>query len=141
MKDIREIMRLLPQKPPFLMVDRILELVPGQKAVGMKLLGINEPYFSGHFPGNPVMPGVLQIEAICQVGECALLSDERFAGKLAYITGCNNVRFRLPAIPGDMLIITAEIVDMSIHSGLGKGIIEVDGKTVCEAEISFYVQM
>lgn len=137
---INPVMSVLPQRPPFLMVDKILEMIPGQKAVGIKLLGSNEPYFDGHFPGNPVMPGVMQIEAMNQVGEYALLSDARFAGKLAFITGCNNVKFKRPAVPGDVLVITTEILDSESKIGRGKGKIEIDGKITCEADIFFYIQ-
>ena len=122
------------------MVDKILELTPGQKVVGIKLLGSNEPYFSGHFPGNPIMPGVLLIEAINQVGECLLLSDPKFEGKLAFITGCNNVKFKRPAVPGDVLVISGEILDSESKFGTAKGKIEIDGQIICEAEISFFIQ-
>ncbi len=134
------VMNVLPQRPPFLLVDKILELIPGKKAVGIKVLGSNEPYFSGHFPGNPVMPGVLQIEAINQVGEYVLLSEEKFAGKLAFITGCNNVKFKRPAVPGDVLRITTEVLDSESKIGTGKGKIEVEGQIICEADLLFYIQ-
>jgi len=134
------VMNVLPQRPPFLLVDKILELIPGKKAVGIKVLGSNEPYFSGHFPGNPVMPGVLQIEAINQVGEYVLLSEEKFAGKLAFITGCNNVKFKRPAVPGDVLLITTEVLDSESKIGTGKGKIEVEGQIICEADLLFFIQ-
>lgn len=138
--DKNHVMNVLPQKPPFLLVDKILELIPGKKAVGIKVLGSNEPFFSGHFPGNPIMPGVLQIEAINQVGEYVLLSEARFAGKLAFITGCNNVKFKHPAVPGDVLVITTEVLDSESKIGTGKGKIEIDGKLICEADLTFYMQ-
>ena len=138
--DKNHVMNVLPQKPPFLLVDKILELIPGKKAVGIKVLGSNEPFFSGHFPGNPIMPGVLQIEAINQVGEYVLLSEARFAGKLAFITGCNNVKFKHPAVPGDVLVITTEVLDSESKIGRGKGKIEIDGKLICEADLTFYMQ-
>ena len=138
--DKNHVMNVLPQKPPFLLVDKILELIPGKKAVGIKVLGSNEPFFSGHFPGNPIMPGVLQIEAINQVGEYVLLSETRFAGKLAFITGCNNVKFKHPAVPGDVLVITTEVLDSESKIGKGKGKIEIDGKIICEADLTFYMQ-
>ncbi len=138
--DLRPVMSVLPQKPPFLMVDKILEMIPGQKSVGLKLLGSNEPYFSGHFPGNPIMPGVLLIEAINQVAEYLLAGDERLAGKLAFITGCNNVKFKRPAVPGDVLVITAEVLEFDSKFGSVKGKIEIDDQITCEAEILFYVQ-
>lgn len=122
------------------MVDRILQMTPGESAVGIKVLAANEPFFAGHFPGNPIMPGVLQIEAICQVGEYALLSDERFAGKLAFITGCNKVRFKSFAVPGDVLVISTEVIEIKGNTGSGRGKIEINGRVVCEAEISFFVE-
>lgn len=136
----KPIMDVLPQKPPFLMVDRILEFKPGKKAVGIKTLGSNEPYFGGHFPGNPIMPGVLLIEAINQVGEYVLLNDPKYDGKLVFFAGCNNVRFRRPAVPGDVLLITTEVVDSESRIGLGRGKIEIEGKLACEADLSFYIQ-
>jgi len=138
--DISQVTSILPQKPPFLMVDKILELIPGKKAVGIKLLGSNEPCLSGHFPGNPIMPGVMQIEAINQVAEYAVFCDAQFAGKLAFITGCDNVKFKRPAVPGDVMVITAEILDSESRFGSAKGKIEVDGQITCEADISFYIQ-
>lgn len=136
----RAIMDVLPQKPPFLMVDKILEFEPGKKAVGIKTLGSNEPYFGGHFPGNPIMPGVLLIEAINQVGEYVLLNDPKFDGRLVFFAGCNNVRFRHPAVPGDVLVITTEVLDSESKIGLGRGRIEIEGKLTCEADLSFYIQ-
>lgn len=138
--DKSQVMNVLPQRPPFLLVDKILEMIPGKFAVGIKVLGSNEPCFSGHFPGNPIMPGVLQIEAINQVGEYLLLSDARFAGKLAFITGCNNVKFKRPAVPGDVLVITTELLDAESKIGSAKGKIEIDGRIICEADLSFYIE-
>jgi len=138
--DINQVMKILPQKPPFLMVDRILELVPGEKAVGLKLLGSNEPYFSGHFPGNPIMPGVLLLEAINQVGEVTILSMPKFANKLIFFAGCNNVKFRHPAVPGDTMLVTVDEINSDSKFGSAKGKIEVDGKVICEADLVFYVQ-
>ena len=135
-----DVLDVLPQKPPFLFVDKIVEVVPGEMAVGIKVLGINEPYFAGHFPGKPIMPGVLQIEAINQVGEVALLMDPRFKGKLAYVTGCNNARFKKPAVPGDVLVITTYVLDCESKVGRGKGKIEVDGKIICETDLTFYIE-
>lgn len=140
MMETSEVMKILPQKPPFLMVDKIVEVIPGKKAVGIKALGANEPYFDGHFPGNPVLPGVLQIEAINQVGEIALLCDEKFKGTLAFVTGCNNVRFKRPILPGDVVTITTEVLDSESKIGAGRGKIEKDGQVVCEADLSFFMQ-
>lgn len=90
--NIQEIMRILPHRYPFLLLDRIVELRPGKMAVGIKNISINEPYFAGHFPGQPIMPGVMMIEAMAQVGACALLADELFQGQLAYLAGVDRIR-------------------------------------------------
>jgi 3-hydroxyacyl-[acyl-carrier-protein] dehydratase len=140
MMDANEILKILPQKPPFLMVDKILEIIPGEKAVGIKVLGINEPYFAGHFPGNPIMPGVLLLEVINQVGEVTILSMPKFKDKLAFFAGCNNVKFKKPAVPGDVLLVTVDEIDTESKFGSAKGRIEVDGKVICEAELIFYMQ-
>lgn len=140
MMDISQILKILPQKPPILMVDKILELIPGEKSVGLKLAGVNEPYFSGHFPGNPIMPGVLLIEAINQVGEVTILSTPKFANKLAFFAGCNNVKFKRPVIPGDVMLVTVDVLDSDSRIGTARGRIEVEDKVVCEADILFYVQ-
>lgn len=92
--NIQEIMRILPHRYPFLLLDRIVELRPGKMAVGIKNISINEPYFAGHFPGQPIMPGVMMIEAMAQVGACALLADELFQGQLAYLAGVDRIRFK-----------------------------------------------
>jgi 3-hydroxyacyl-[acyl-carrier-protein] dehydratase len=101
--NIQEIMRILPHRYPFLLLDRIVELRPGKMAVGIKNISINEPYFAGHFPGQPIMPGVMMIEAMAQVGACALLADELFQGQLAYLAGVDRIRFKRLVIPGDTL--------------------------------------
>lgn len=140
MMNINQILKILPQKPPILMVDRILELIPGEKSVGIKVAGINEPYFDGHFPDNPVMPGVLLIEAINQVGEVTILSTPKFANKLALFAGCNNVKFIKPVTPGDVMLVTVDVLDSDSKFGTAKGKIEVEDKVVCEADIIFFVQ-
>ena len=99
----QQIEEILPHRYPFLLVDRITECEPGQKAAGIKCVSVNEPYFCGHFPGHPVMPGVLIIEALAQVGAVALLTLEEFRGKIALFGGIKNARFRRPVQPGDVL--------------------------------------
>ncbi|HBQ85512.1 MAG TPA: 3-hydroxyacyl-[acyl-carrier-protein] dehydratase FabZ [Syntrophomonas sp.] len=137
MMDIHEIMKILPHRYPFLMIDRITELVPGHKAVGIKNLSCNEPYFPGHFPGQPVMPGVLMIEAMAQVGACAVLSEPQYKGYIAYLAGVDRVRFKRQAIPGDVLEITTELIAMKNNIGKGKGRITVNGDLVCQSEFLF----
>lgn len=135
--DINEIMQILPHRYPFLMVDRILELEPGRKAVGIKNLTINEPQFTGHFPGHPIMPGVLMIEAMAQVGACALFSLEKYRGQLGMLAGVDKMRFKRQAIPGDTLIITSEVLKLKGGFGWFKGEIHVDNELVCRGELLF----
>ncbi|MDD2585647.1 MAG: 3-hydroxyacyl-ACP dehydratase FabZ [Syntrophomonadaceae bacterium] len=137
--DIKEIMNILPHRYPFLMVDKIIDLVPGKKATGLKNVTINEPYFTGHFPGQPVMPGVLMIEAMAQVGACALLSDENYKGSLAYLAGVDRIRFKRQVVPGDSLLITTELVTLKGSIGKGKGTISADGNLVCGGEFLFAI--
>jgi 3-hydroxyacyl-[acyl-carrier-protein] dehydratase len=139
--DILEIMRLLPHRYPFLLVDRILEMSPGpagagSKVVGLKNVSVNEPHFQGHFPGNPVMPGVLILEFIAQVAGCLFFAREPDpAAKLFYLSGIDKARFRRPVFPGDQLVATVEI--LSVRMGLVKirGEARVDGALCAEAEI------
>jgi 3-hydroxyacyl-[acyl-carrier-protein] dehydratase len=135
--NIEEIMNILPHRYPFLLVDKIIELVPGQKAVGIKNVSMNEPYFAGHFPGHPIMPGVLMIEAIAQVGACALLSEEQYRGKLAFLAGVDHVRFKRQAFPGDTLEICTELTSIRSNIGKGKGKITINNQLVCGGEFLF----
>ncbi len=137
--DIKEIMEILPHRYPFLLVDRIEEVVPGVKAAGIKNVSANEPYFQGHFPGFPVMPGVLVIEAMAQVGAVAVLSMPGFAGKLALFAGIDKARFRRQVMPGDVLRLEVELLKVRSSLGKGKAVATVDGDTVAEAELMFAI--
>jgi beta-hydroxyacyl-ACP dehydratase FabZ len=134
--DVREIMDRIPHRYPFLLVDRVIDLVPGSRIVAIKNVTINEPYFQGHFPGAPVMPGVLIIEALAQAGAVLLLSDipDR-DGKLVYFTGIDEARFRRPVVPGDQIRLTMEVLKLRSRTCKMRGRAEVDGELVAEAEI------
>ena len=135
----KEIMDIIPHRHPFLLVDKIEELEPGVKAVGYKCVTYNEPYFAGHFPQEPVMPGVLQIEACAQVGAVAILSMEANKGKTAYFGGINSARFRKKVVPGDTLKLECEIVKQKGPLGIGMATASVDGKVVMNAELTFMI--
>lgn len=135
----KEIMEIIPHRTPFLLIDTIEELDPGVSAVGKKCVSFNEPYFAGHFPGNPVMPGVLIIEAMAQVGAVALLGLEQWKGKTAYFVGINNAKFKKKVLPGDVLMLSTKIVKVKGPIGMGEAEAYVDGKLVAKAELSFAV--
>jgi 3-hydroxyacyl-[acyl-carrier-protein] dehydratase len=135
--DAERIQRILPHRYPFLLVDRVIELAPPRRAVGIKQVTVNEPYFQGHFPGYPVMPGVLIVEAMAQVGGVAVLSAEEYAGKLALFAGIDNVRFKRQVKPGDTLRIEVELEQIRRGIGKGAGTATVDGELACRGEIMF----
>ena len=136
MIDIRGILDAIPHRYPFLLVDRVLELEPGKRIVAVKNVSFNEPFFQGHFPGAPVMPGVLIVEALAQAGAVLLLHDfaERH-GKLVYFAGIDAARFRRVVGPGDQLRLTMEVIKLRSRTCKMKGIAEVDGELAAEAEI------
>lgn len=135
----QQIMEILPHRNPFLLIDTIEELVPGEKAVAKKNVTMNEPYFMGHFPGNPVMPGVLIIEALAQTGAVAILCQDEWKGKTAYFAGINNAKFKQKVVPGDTLELTTEIIKVKGPIGIGKAVAKVNGKTACMAELTFAI--
>lgn len=134
-----EIMEILPHRYPFLLIDTIEELEPGVRALGKKCVSVNEPYFQGHFPGNPVMPGVLIMEALAQVGAVAILSQPEWKGRTAYFAGIDKARFRKKVVPGDVLILEMTVVKVKGPIGVGKATASVDGKVVAEAELTFAI--
>ena len=135
----QQIMEILPHRNPFLLIDTIEELVPGEKAVAKKNVTMNESYFMGHFPGNPVMPGVLIIEALAQTGAVAILCQDEWKGKTAYFAGINNAKFKQKVVPGDTLELTTEIIKVKGPIGVGKAVAKVNGKTACMAELTFAI--
>lgn len=140
MLNTKQIMEILPHRAPFLLVDRIKELEPGKRAVGIKAVTYNEPFFQGHFPQEPVMPGVLICEALAQVGAVALLSCEEYKGKIALFGGIKNARFRQKVTPGDVLTLETELIKLKGPVGVGKATAYLDGKVCVEAELTFVVQ-
>ncbi len=134
--DIREIVRNLPHRYPFLLIDRVLEIDPGKRVVALKNVTYNEPFFPGHFPGDPIMPGVLIVEALAQAGAVLLLHDMADReGKLVYFTGIDKARFRRTVVPGDQLRLTVEVLKFRSRTCKLRGIAEVDGRKVAEADI------
>lgn len=135
----KEIMQIIPHRQPFLLIDTIEELEEGKRAVGKKCVSYNEPFFAGHFPQEPVMPGVLIVEAMAQVGAVALLSKEEFKGKTAYFGGINSAKFKQKVVPGDVLTLELEITKQKGPIGIGTGKAYVDGKLVTQAELTFAI--
>jgi 3-hydroxyacyl-[acyl-carrier-protein] dehydratase len=134
-----DIMRIIPHRYPFLLVDRVVELEPGQRVVALKNVTANEPQFTGHFPERPIMPGVLMVEALAQAGAVAVLSLPEYRGKLALFAGIDECRFRRTVLPGDTLRLEVTIEKLRGMFGRGKGVASVDGETAVEATISFVI--
>ena len=137
--DINEIQRILPHRPPMLLVDRITELVPFKSATGIKCVTMNEPFFLGHFPGHPIMPGVLLLEALAQCGAVALLSEPENRGKIALFGGVNKARFKKQVKPGDVLELRCELTRQDGPVGIGSAKATVNGKVVAFAELLFAI--
>lgn len=139
MLGVKEIEAIIPHRHPFLLVDRIEELEPGVKATGYKAVSFDEYYFRGHFPQEPVMPGVLQIEALAQVGAVAILSLEENKGKTAYFGNINSAKFKRKVVPGDLLKLEVEIIKRKGPIGVGKAVASVDGQVAVIAELTFAI--
>lgn len=133
----QEIMEILPHRQPFLLIDTIEELEEGVRAVGKKCVTFNEPFFAGHFPGNPVMPGVLILEALAQTGAVAILGTEEHRGKTAYFAAMDKVKFKKKVVPGDVLNLEVKLVKMKGPFGVAEGVATVDGKVAASAELTF----
>ncbi|OEH85462.1 3-hydroxyacyl-[acyl-carrier-protein] dehydratase FabZ [Desulfuribacillus stibiiarsenatis] len=140
MLDIQQIKEIIPHRYPFLLIDKILEVEEGKRAVGIKNVTMNEPFFQGHFPEYPVMPGVLIVEALAQVGAVAILKDPQHKGKIVLFAGIDNLRIRKQVVPGDTLELTVEISRLKGPIGKGNAIAKVDGKVAVEGELMFAIQ-
>lgn len=138
--DIQEIKDTIPHRYPFLLVDKVTEIDEGERVVGYKNVTINEPFFQGHFPDYPVMPGVLIIEALAQVGAVAMLGMEANKGKIGFLAGVDKCRFKRQVVPGDQLKLEVEITRIKGPIGKGKGTATVNGELACQAEIMFAIK-
>ena len=139
MMNIKEIKEILPHRYPFLLVDRVTEVVEGKSIKGYKNVTINDQFFQGHFPEKPIMPGVLILEALAQLGAVSILSMNEFKGKIPMFAGADKVKWRKPVVPGDRLDLSCEIIKLRGPIGIGKAVATVEGKKVCEAEIMFAI--
>ena len=139
MLDIKEIMEIIPQRAPFLMIDRVEEYVPGESAVAYKNVCINEWYFQGHFPGEPIMPGVLITEALAQTGAVAILSMPENKGKNALFGGIYKMRFKQKVVPGDILKLEVKIIKRKGPIGVGEAVATVDGVVAAKGELTFAI--
>lgn len=136
---IKEIEKIIPHRHPFLLIDYIEELTPGEGAVGYKCVSFREEFFRGHFPQEPIMPGVLTIEALAQVGAVAILSLEEYQGKTAYFGGIKNCKFRGKIVPGDKVKLETRIIKRKGPVGIGEAVASVDGEVKVKAELTFMI--
>ena len=139
MPDVEDPVALLPHRPPFRFVDRVVTLEPGHAIEATYLVTGEEAFLAGHFPGNPVFPGVIQLEALAQAGAIAVLADERYAGKLPLFGGIDKARFRAQVVPGDTLELETTMDRLGATAGRGSGVARVNGKVACEATMLFVV--
>jgi 3-hydroxyacyl-[acyl-carrier-protein] dehydratase len=135
----KQIMEIIPHRQPMLLIDTVEEMEIGNYAVAKKCVSYNEPFFGGHFPGEPVMPGALIVEALAQTGAVAILSKEENKGKTAYFAGINKAKFKAKVLPGDVLTLKTQIIKEKGPIGVGSGEAYVDGKLVCAAELTFAI--
>lgn len=139
MLDVNQIMEIIPQRSPFLMIDRVEEYIPGESTIAYKNVCINEPFFQGHFPENPIMPGVLIVEAMAQTGAVAVLSLEENKGKNALFGGIDKLKFKKQVVPGDVLKLEVKIIKRKGPIGVGEAIATVDGKLAAKGELTFAI--
>lgn len=135
----KEIMEIIPHRQPFMLIDTVEELTPGVRAVARKCVSYNEPFFQGHFPAEPVMPGVLIVEALAQTGAVAILSLEENKGKTAYFAAIQSAKFKKKVVPGDVLVLETEIIKQKGSIGIGKATATVDGMIAVQAELTFAI--
>lgn len=140
MLEVEDIKRIIPHREPFLLVDKIIEFEPGKRARGIRYVKADEPFFKGHFPNYPVMPGVLIVEALAQVGAVSILSLKQNKGKIAFFAGIDGFRFRKQVVPGDELVLEVEITKSKGPVGKGKAVASVNGEIVAEGELTFAVK-
>src|SRR5690554_994324 len=139
MLNVDEIQKIIPHRPPFLLVDRIDKLEPGIRGVGRKCVTMDEPYFVGHFPGKAVIPGVIILEALAQTGAIVMLSLEQYKGKILYFGGMDKVKFRRQVVPGDVLTLDVEIIKHKGNFGVGSAVAYVEDQVAVEAILTFAI--
>lgn len=139
MLNVNEIQKIIPHRPPFLLVDRIDQLEPGVHGVGRKCVTMDEPFFAGHFPGKSVMPGVIILEALAQTGAVVMLSEEKNTGKIVYFSAMDKVKFRRQVIPGDVIILDVEIIKYKGSFGVGSAVAYVEDEVAVEALFTFAI--